>query len=158
MYRVLPFFLLSLIIRAQVSAPVLDKPPQDIDDALRARITQFYDLALAPSGLLITQFTLLATLAQTTPIMINRLAEIMVMDRTTLTRNLRPLTIQGLVWIEEGEDRRTHLVLLTRAGEQAMLRAFPLWKEAQSRIVRALGQERFDHLLTDLSAVLASTR
>ena len=121
-------------------------------------ITQFYDEALAPSGLLITQFTLLATLAQTAPIMINRLAEIMVMDRTTLTRNLRPLTKQGLVRIEEGEDRRTHLVLLTREGEQALLRALPLWKEAQSRIVRALGQEHFDHLLTDLSAVLASTR
>lgn len=121
-------------------------------------ITQFYDEALAPSGLLITQFTLLATLAQTAPIMINRLAEIMVMDRTTLTRNLRPLTKQGLVRIEEGEDRRTHLVLLTREGEQALLQAFPLWKEAQSRIVRALGQERFDHLLTDLSATLGSTR
>ncbi len=121
-------------------------------------ITQFYDQALAPSGLYTTQFTLLATLAKTAPIMINRLAEIMVMDRTTLTRNLRPLTKQGLVRVEEGEDRRAHLVLLTREGEQALLRALPLWKEAQARIVGALGQERFDHLLTDLSAVTALTR
>jgi DNA-binding MarR family transcriptional regulator len=121
-------------------------------------ITQFYDEALAPSGLHTTQFTLLATLAQTAPIMINRLAEIMVMDRTTLTRNLRPLTKQGLVRVEEGEDRRAHLVLLTPEGEQALLRAFPLWKEAQAHIVDALGQKRFDHLLTDLSAVIASTR
>jgi DNA-binding MarR family transcriptional regulator len=90
--------------------------------------------------------------------MINRLAEIMVMDRTTLTRNLGPLTKQGMVRIEEGEDRRAHLVLLTRDGEQALLRALPLWKEALSRIVHALGQERFDHLLADLSAALASTR
>lgn len=119
-------------------------------------ITQFYDEMLAPSGLYVTQFTTLATLAEAAPITINRLAELLVMDRTTLTRNLELLTKQHLVRIEEGQDRRMRLVFLTQEGEQALRRAWPLWQEAQARIERALGRERFEGLLTDLSAVLAA--
>ncbi len=119
-------------------------------------LTQFYDEILAPSGLYITQFTTLATLAEAAPISINHLAELLVMDRTTLTRNLELLTKQHLVRIEEGQDRRMRLVLLTQEGEQALRRAWPLWQEAQARIERALGRERFEGLLTDLSAVLAA--
>ena len=119
-------------------------------------LTQFYDEMLAPSGLYVTQFTTLATLAEAAPITINRLAEFLVMDRTTLTRNLELLTKQHLVRIEEGQDRRMRLVFLTQEGEQALRRAWPLWQEAQARIERALGPERFEGLLTDLSAVLAA--
>jgi len=118
-------------------------------------ITQFYDEILAPSGLYITQFTLLATLSQAAPITINRLAEIMDMDRTTLTRNLELLIKQRLVQSQEGEDRRTRQVDLTEEGEQALGRAWPLWQEAQARIEGALGRERFEGLLAELSAVRA---
>jgi DNA-binding MarR family transcriptional regulator len=121
-------------------------------------ITGFYDEILAPSGLRTTQFTLLATLAQTGSMTINGLAEVMVMDRTTLTRNLGPLTKQGLVQVEEGADRRTRQVHLTSGGEQALRRALPLWQQAQSHVVHALGQEQFDHLLTDLSVLQASVK
>jgi DNA-binding MarR family transcriptional regulator len=120
-------------------------------------LTQFYDEILAPSGLYVTQFTTLATLTQAAPVTINRLAEILVMDRTTLTRNLEVLAKKHLVRIEEGEDRRTRLVHLTQEGEQALTRAWPLWQEAQARIEHALGQERFEGLLADLSEVLAAT-
>ena len=119
-------------------------------------LTQFYDEILAPSGLYVTQFTTLATLAEAAPVTINRLAELLVMDRTTLSRNLELLAKQHLVRIEEGQDRRVRLVLLTQEGEQALRRAWPLWQEAQARIERALGLERFEGLLTDLSAVLTA--
>lgn len=121
-------------------------------------LTQFYDEILAPSGLYITQFTTLATLAEAAPVTINRLAEIMGMDRTTLSRNLELLAKQHLVRLEEGQDRRMRLVLLTQEGEQALRRAWPLWQEAQARIERALGRERFEGLLTDLSAVRTAAR
>ena len=121
-------------------------------------LTQFYDEILAPSGLYITQFTLLATLSQAAPVTINRLAEIMDMDRTTLSRNLEVLAKQHMVRIEEGEDRRTRQVHLTQEGEQALRRALPLWQEAQARIEHALGRERFDGLLTELSAVRTAAR
>jgi DNA-binding MarR family transcriptional regulator len=119
-------------------------------------LTQFYDEILAPSGLYITQFTTLATLAEAAPISINHLAELLVMDRTTLTRNLELLTKQHLVRIEEGQDRRMRLVFLIQEGEQALRRAWLLWQEAQARIERALGRERFEGLLTDLSALIAT--
>jgi len=121
-------------------------------------LTQFYDEILAPSGLYITQFTLLATLSQAAPVTINRLAGIMDMDRTTLSRNLEVLVKQHMVRIEEGEDRRMRQVHLTQEGEQALRRALPLWQEAQARIEHALGRERFDGLLTDLSAARAAAR
>src|SRR5712691_9492548 len=76
-------------------------------------LTQFYDEMLAPSGLSAPQFGLLATIVQVAPVTINHLAEIMNMDRTTLTRNLDLLVKQHLVQNEEGEDRRMRLVLLT---------------------------------------------
>jgi DNA-binding MarR family transcriptional regulator len=118
-------------------------------------VTQFYDEILAPSGLYAPQFALLATLAEVAPITIKRLAKIMVMDRTTLTRNLGLLIKQHLVHSEEGEDRRMRLVQLSQEGEQALRRAWPLWQEAQARIERALGRERLEALLTELSAVRA---
>ncbi len=121
-------------------------------------LTQFYDEILAPSGLYVTQFTTLATLAEAAPVTIHRLAEILDMDRTTLSRNLELLAKKHLVRIEEGQDRRVRLVFLTQEGEQALRRAWPLWQEAQTRIERALGRERFDALLTELSAVRALAR
>src|SRR2546428_5932228 len=77
-------------------------------------LTQFYDEILAPSGLNAPQFGLLATLAEVAPITIHRLAQIMDMDRTTLTRNLKLLRKQHLVHSEEGEDRRMRLVQLSK--------------------------------------------
>ncbi len=80
------------------------------------------------------------------------------MDRTTLTRNLKLLIKEQLVRSLEGEDRRMRRVLLTQEGEQALKRAWPLWQEAHARIECALGRERFDALLTELSAVRALIR
>ncbi len=121
-------------------------------------LTQFYDEILAPSGLSAPQFGLLAILAQVAPITIHRLAEHMDIDRTTLTRNLKLLIKQHLVQSLEGEDRRMRRMLLTQEGEQALRRAWPLWQEAQARIECGLGRQRFDALLTELSAVRALTR
>jgi DNA-binding MarR family transcriptional regulator len=118
-------------------------------------LSQFYDAALAPSGLLSTQFGLLAVLAQLAPTAMNHLAERLEMDRTTLTRNLGVLIKQQLVRIEEGDDRRVHMVRLTPAGEAALERAWPLWQAAQTHIETALGRERFDALLAELAAVRA---
>jgi DNA-binding MarR family transcriptional regulator len=121
-------------------------------------ITQFYDEILAPSGLSGPQFGLLATLADVGPTTINQLAEAMTIDRTTLTRNLELVIKQRLVQSQEGEDRRTRLVLLTKEGEQALRLAWPLWEEAQARIERTFGRERFDELLANLTEIMASVK
>jgi DNA-binding MarR family transcriptional regulator len=121
-------------------------------------ITQFYDEYLARSGLNTPQFALLATIARIAPVTIHRLADIMTLDRTTLTRNLHLLSKGHLIRDEEGEDRRMRLVLLTREGEQALVRTWPMWQEAQARVEQALGSERFETLLTELSSLRAVAR
>jgi len=98
-------------------------------------VTQLYDETLRPSGLRITQFTLLVGVAMREPVLVTRLADTLSLDRTTLARDLKPLTERGLVEIAAGEDRRTRVVRLTRQGRQAIGRAYPLWQRAQARIV-----------------------
>src|SRR6476659_8600571 len=73
-------------------------------------LTQLYDDALRPAGVRTTQFTLLNAIRIAGPATVRRLATTVVMDRTTLTRDLRPLERQGLVLIEPGEDRRERKV------------------------------------------------
>src|SRR5829696_8230036 len=78
-------------------------------------VTQLFDEALAPSDLRATQFTLLVTSRLTGESTINELAERMAMDRTTLSRNLKPLVRNGLLEVRPGEDGRTRLVRITSA-------------------------------------------
>jgi DNA-binding MarR family transcriptional regulator len=121
-------------------------------------VTQLYEEVLRPSGLRGTQFALLVATKTLEPVTVKRLAKAMVMDRTTLTRDLKPLEKQGLLTVEVGEDRRERKVTLTLQGQQVLARALPLWEKAQARIEKGLGQERLQRLLTDLSAAVAVTK
>ncbi len=121
-------------------------------------VTQLYDTVLRPVGLRTTQFTLLNAVRLQAPVTIRRLAASVVMDRTTLTRDLRPLERQRLVSIETGEDRRERKVDLTAKGAQVITRALPLWQKAQAYVAQGLGQERLQRLLEDLAATVALTR
>src|SRR3954451_14057350 len=117
---------------------------------LRARsrvVTQAYDKLLEPSGLGITQFGLLVALDKIGPASINQLGEFLVMDPTTINRHLKPLLQQNLAETRPGEDRRVKLVSLTDQGKAALDIAGPLWGQAQTRIIEAMGQERFENFL-----------
>jgi DNA-binding MarR family transcriptional regulator len=118
-------------------------------------VTQVFDEALAPSGLRATQFTLLVTNRLTGESSINELAERMAMDRTTLSRNLKPLVRSGLLEMQPGEDGRTRLVRLTPAGEKALEEAYPLWQRAQQETVSVLGEERHEALLGDVAQTVS---
>ncbi|HEY3993599.1 MAG TPA: MarR family winged helix-turn-helix transcriptional regulator [Ktedonobacteraceae bacterium] len=121
-------------------------------------ITQFYDAILAPSGLNGSQFGLLATLREAAPITINNLAELIDMDRTTLTRNLDVLMKRHLILSRPGDDRRMRLVFVSQEGDQALQLTWPLWQEAQTSIEQAFGRERFEALLKELAAIRAVVR
>ena len=121
--------------------------------AVRA-VSQLYDDAFRPIGLRATQFGLLGATGKLGPLTINRLAEAIVMDRTTLTRNLRPLEKLGLLRIRSGKDRREREVSITKRGEIILTKGYPLWKKAQGKVIKGLGQERVNRLLKDLSAVV----
>ena len=118
-----------------------------------------YEEALRPTGLRATQFSLLVATRLYGVTTINRLAKGLVMDRTTLTRNLKPLESQGLVRTNPGsEDRREREVTLTGAGQETLNKALPLWKEVQYEVTLALGQTRVSRLLSDLSAAVDVTQ
>jgi DNA-binding MarR family transcriptional regulator len=120
-------------------------------------VTQLYDEALAPAGIRSTQFSLLSAIAWMQPVSMNDLAARMVMDRTTLTRNLRPVLDAGLVTVRTGDDRRRREVALTRAGSRTLDEATGYWRAAQAEMRQALGDRRLaslrDHLAETVSRV-----
>ena len=117
-------------------------------------VTQFYDQCLAPIGLRATQFSVLAKLKRLGPMTINTLAEAMVMDRTTLGRNILPLERDGLIAVRQGSaDRRSKEVSLTEAGIARFRLATEAWLLAQSRFEVAFGDTRAAQLRATLRDV-----
>jgi DNA-binding MarR family transcriptional regulator len=110
-------------------------------------LTQFYDQFLASSGLRSTQFSILGKLMGYGPLSINALAKELVMDRTTLGRNMLPLQREGLIEIVPGTvDRRTKELRLTEAGIERLRAAAPGWAQAQSKFEQAFGRRQSSQL------------
>lgn len=107
------------------------------------RVTRAYDGALRPVGLKVTQFTLLVAIKQGAPESISQLAEMLALERTTLTRNLRILEKEGLVDVEPEGYRRARSLSLTRSGEAKLKDALPLWRATQNRFVKRIGKRRW---------------
>jgi len=91
------------------------------------------------------------------PVTLKRLSKASMMDRTTLSRNLKPLEKKRLVRVVPGRDRRERIVTLTNTGEKMLVKAYPLWEHAQNKIVNGLNQRGLDALLTSLSDVVELT-
>jgi DNA-binding MarR family transcriptional regulator len=109
-------------------------------------ITQHYDRRLRPAGLRATQFTLLVVLARGERVPLHRVAERLGLERTTLTRNLRPLLAQGFVRVDPGEDGRERLIAITPRGTAAVTAALPHWRQAQRSVARHLPRSALDAL------------
>ena len=120
-------------------------------------VSQFYDQFLAPSGLRATQYSILARLKRLGPLTIKALARDMVMDRTTLGRNILPLERDGLIRIETtASDRRAKELHLTKAGEKRLQAARKGWAAAQARFETTFGPRRAAELRQMLRALRAS--
>jgi DNA-binding MarR family transcriptional regulator len=120
-------------------------------------ITQFYDQCLAPSGLRATQFSILTKLKSLGQMTINALAADLVMDRTTLGRNILPLQREGLIAVVKGRtDRCSKELRLTEAGAERLRAAGNGWLEAQTRFEAVFGANRTVELRALLHAVSAS--
>jgi DNA-binding MarR family transcriptional regulator len=102
-------------------------------------MTAIYGRHLAPTGLKISQFSLLGFITAEGPVSIGRLAELAATDRTTLTRNLRPLLDDGLVEQAASGDKRRRELMATPAGRALFKRALPLWAEAEQEVRTAMG-------------------
>lgn len=121
-------------------------------------VTQLFNSTLQPSGLRSTQFVLLALVRIEEPASLTRLVQRMVVDRSTLTRNLRPLEAAGYVKVAQPAGQRGKSVRLTAKGERKLVSAIPLWEQAQQLFVESLGASRWKGLRKALSATVDAKR
>jgi DNA-binding MarR family transcriptional regulator len=120
-------------------------------------VSQYYDRYLAATGLRTTQFSILAKLKRLGPLTINELARQMVMDRTTLGRNIKPLERDGLVSIEPAQsDRRAKELRLTKTGEKQLEAGFEAWSRAQTGFESTFGPRHAAELRRVLRNVIAT--
>ncbi len=122
-------------------------------------LTRLYDESLRAVGLQSTQLTMLAAVATCGDegVQLSALADGLVMDRTTLTRNLVPLEKAGLLRVARApDDARVRIICLTRQGERAIEAAFPLWERTQKHVREQLRRgARADALREALGRVVA---
>jgi len=114
-------------------------------------ITRHYDLTLAPAGLTAGQFFILAAVASQAQVSLPILREILALDRTTLTRSLKPMENKNLIDVTAGAGRRAGTVRLTREGASAFREAGPLWRAAQKEATERIGTARAGQLITGLA-------
>jgi DNA-binding MarR family transcriptional regulator len=123
-----------------------------VQRAARALVRRF-DEALRPLGMTSGQFSLLMSLNRPAPPTMKDVADLLAMDRTTLTAALKPLTRRSLVSIKvDKEDRRSRRLILTKAGEALLSAAVPIWKRTHAELERALPRSG-DALRKDLLAL-----
>ena len=107
-------------------------------------VTQLFDKTLQPSGVRSTQLGLLLAAGIYEKSTMSELAEVIVADRTTLTRALKPLIRQGLLKNIPGKDKRKNGISLTPKGHRVIRKAGPYWKKAQDQVVKGFGKEQWE--------------
>jgi DNA-binding MarR family transcriptional regulator len=114
-------------------------------------VTQLFDDALMPVGLLSAQVPILIVLALYNPLTITRLASMLLMDRTTLTKNLKVLKARGFIREASDKDKRKTLLFITPKGHIILVETHPLWLKAQKRIVDGYGKDKWQVIRKDLA-------
>lgn len=119
-------------------------------------VTRLYDEVLSPGGLRSTSFVALVLIQAEGELPLPRLARALGLDRSTLTRNLKPLVRDGLVKVSRSGGTRMASIAVTPKGQKALARSIPLWQEAQRRFEASLGADHWARMLAQLSAVVAA--
>ncbi|MEP3246450.1 MAG: MarR family transcriptional regulator [Sneathiella sp.] len=116
-------------------------------------MTRLFDAALRPTGLTITQFTLLITIGRTRPESVSKIGTWLNIDRTSLTRNIKLLEEAGYVTRgAEGPGRRRR-IQLNQAGHDILQAAYPKWLAVQERIEAELSEEVYDNTMASLGVL-----
>lgn len=125
------------------------------------RISQFYDIALAPIGIKSTQYSILSELDRSAErgVTMRELAKALVMDRSTLGHNLRPLQRDSLLSLRQApDDRRKRYVELTKRGQTLLKRARRRWRVAEGRFARIFGKKHAAELRSVLLNIAANEK
>ena len=117
-------------------------------------MARHFDELMRPAGLTSGQFSILMSLNRPAPPTIGNVAELLAMDRTTLTANLKPLERRGLVRIRvDAADRRNRRLVLTAAGRRHLISALPAWENGHATIEPILAGANADRLRADLRSL-----
>ncbi|KPN96801.1 MarR family winged helix-turn-helix transcriptional regulator [Lysinibacillus sp. ZYM-1] len=107
-------------------------------------VTQLYDKLLQPTGLKVTQYSMLAHIDLQQAVSISRLGEILLLDQTTVTRNINLLKQYGYVELKrDAHDARSKIITLTDKGLEKLHEAAPIWQTIQDRIIDDIGVEKY---------------
>jgi DNA-binding MarR family transcriptional regulator len=120
-------------------------------------VTRMYDSAMQASGVRSTQFAILVGIAKTHPVSMGKLADVLGLDRTTLTRSLRLLQKEKMITISRRAAMRQRFLELTPAGEKALARSLPLWRKVHEQFVSAVGAEYWIKLRSELEGLAHTT-
>ncbi len=120
-------------------------------------VTRMYDTAMQESGVRSTQFAILVGIAKKQPISMSSLANILGLDRTTLTRSLRLLHKEKMIAISHRSEMRQKFLELTPVGEKALERSLPLWRAAHANFVATVGAAYWLKLRSDLEGLATAT-
>lgn len=136
---------------------ITEKPPS-LCNCLNLRraslsITKIYDQQLLPSGLTVSQFSLLKHLKGSEPVSVSDLALKVRLDRTTLVRNIKPLEKESLVIDVSQKGARNRQLKLSGKGVERCETAELLWTEAQNFMEQQLGKENLQKLTALLSMI-----
>ena len=121
------------------------------------QVSQVYDHELAAVDLSLNEYSILRH-ASRGPCLLGELADALGMERTTLTRNLRPLIDAGWVKEARGEDARQRVISLTARGSKRIVRALPYWQRAQQQVDAAYGDSKSKRLRSDLEQLNLALR
>ena len=119
-------------------------------------VTRVYDDAPRPVGQRATQLSVLVAVAASEAVSIASLSRTLGMDRSTLTRNLRPLEEQGLVALGPEGHHRSRTLSTTAKGDQLLRKALPLWEKTQEKLREELQKPRWTNLHAELDHVIKS--
>ena len=108
---------------------------------LNRMVTAIYDGALASLGLKTSQFSVLVTVANREKARPAELIKALQLDESTLSRNVERMCAKGWLRLTSGDDRRTHMIEITAAGQALLRKCLPAWQHAQEEITRRLGTE-----------------
>ncbi|MFJ5769338.1 MarR family winged helix-turn-helix transcriptional regulator [Psychrobacillus sp. NPDC093180] len=114
-------------------------------------VTQAYEKQMQPTGLKVTQYYMLVNIVRHKDISISKLGEIMLLDQTTITRNVNLLKESGYVNItRDKNDSRTKTIYITDIGLAKLEEATPIWLQIQEKVENGMGKEQYNNLLETL--------
>lgn len=111
------------------------------------RITEQYNEALAPVGITVTQYSILAFLYGMSGCSVSQLAQKLHLEKSTLVRNLQPLFEKNYIEDLSTEKSRSKELQITVLGNQLLFQAKPLWKKSQKNLQQKMGGKNIDLLM-----------